>query len=139
MPAGSAPRRTLGRTQRLKQGRDFLRLKQTGRRAVHGCLIANWLELPAGATARVGVVVSRKVGKSVHRSRARRLLRETFRLHQADLAQPLELILVARPSIAAKTLGDVEKDFLSTMRRVGLLKQGVELPNCSVVKPEVSQ
>jgi ribonuclease P protein component len=136
MPAGPAPRRTLGRTQRLKQGRDFLRLKQTGRRAVNGCLIANWLELPAGATARVGVVVSRKVGNAVRRSRVRRLLRETFRLHRAELAQPLELILVARPSIADKALADVEKDFLSTMRRVGLLKDGVESLNRSVVKPE---
>jgi ribonuclease P protein component len=126
MPAGPAPRRTLGRTQRLKQGRDFLRLKQAGQRAVHGCLIANWQELPAGATARVGVVVSRKVGESVQRSRARRLLRETFRLHQAELVNPVDLVLVARPSITGKTFADVEKDFLGTLRRVGLLKEGVE-------------
>jgi ribonuclease P protein component len=123
MPTGPALRRTLGRTERLKQGRDFLRLKQTGRRAVNGCLIANWQELPTGTTARVGVVVSRKVGNAVHRSRARRLLRETFRLHRAELAQPVDLVLVARPSIANKALGDVEKDFLSTLRRAGLLKE----------------
>jgi ribonuclease P protein component len=122
MYAGSVPRRTLGRTERLKQGRDFLRLKQTGRRLVQGCLIANWLELPAGATARVGVVVSRKVGGAVLRTRTRRLLRETFRLHRAELTQPLDLVLVARPSIAGKPFSDVEKDFLATLRRAGLLK-----------------
>ncbi len=122
MPAGPAPRQTLGRAERLKQGRDFLRLKQTGRRAVNGCLIANWQELPAGATARLGVVVSRKVGNAVRRSRARRLLRETFRLHRAELRQPVDLVLVARPSIAGKALGDVEKDLLSTLRRAGMLK-----------------
>lgn len=129
MPAGSAPRRTLGRSQRLKQGRDFLRLKQTGRRAVHGCLIVNWQALPASATARVGVVVSRKVGNSVQRSRARRLLRETFRLHRAELAQPLDLVLVARPSIAGKPLGTVERDFLKTLRREGLLKDVEAVPH----------
>ena len=129
MPAGPAPRRTLGRSQRLKQGRDFLRLKQAGRRIAQGCLIANWQELPSGTTARVGVVVSRKVGKAVQRSRVRRLLRETFRLHQAELAHPVDLVLVARPSIANKALADVERDFLGTMRRVGLLREVVKPAN----------
>jgi len=127
MSAGPAPRRTLGRTQRLKQGRDFLRLKQAGRRATQGCLIANWQELPGGAASRVGVVVSRKVGPAVQRSRARRLLRETFRLHQAELATPVDLVLVARPSIAGKGLVDVENDFLTAMRRARLLKEAL---NC---------
>lgn len=122
MSAGSVSRRTLGRAARLKQGRDFLRLKQTGHRIVQGCLIANWLELPPGSPARVGVVVSRKVGAAVQRSRVRRLLRETFRLHRADLAQPLDLVLVARPSIAGKPFQAVEKDFLTTLRRAGLVK-----------------
>lgn len=139
MPASPAPRRTLGRIARLKQGRDFVRLKQVGRRAVQGCLIANWQELPAAAGARVGVVVSRKVGKAVQRSRARRLLRETFRLHQAELACPVDLILVARPSIAGKMLGDVERDFLTTMQRVGLLKKSIETSQRSANKPEDPQ
>jgi len=122
MSAGSAARRTLGRFARLKQGRDFLRLKETGRRIAQGCLIANWEERPPGTPARVGVVVSRKVGNAVHRSRVRRLLRETFRLHQSDLARPLDLVLVARPSIADKSFNAVEKDLLTTLRRSGLLK-----------------
>lgn len=128
MSTASAPRLALGRTARLKQGRDFLRLRREGRRVVAGCLIANWRRLPAGAPARVGVVVSRKVGGAVLRSRARRLLRETFRLHQRDLAEPVELVLVARPAIAGKKLSDVEKDFLGTLRAVGLLKAAGGMP-----------
>ena len=45
-----------------------------------------------------------------------------FRLHRADLAQPLDLVLVARPSIAGKPFQAVEKDFLTTLRRAGLVK-----------------
>ena len=56
------------------------------------------------------------------RNRARRLLRESFRLHQHELAQPVDLVLVARPSISGKGLADVEKDFLTTLRKAGLLK-----------------
>ena len=39
-----------------------------------------------------------------------------------EFAQPVELVLVARNSIAGKKFDDVEKDFLTTLRRAGLLK-----------------
>ncbi len=115
-------RRRLGRNLRLKQGRDFARVRQSGQRAVLGCLIANWMRLPGDAASRVGVVVSRKVGGAVVRSRAKRLLRETFRLHRHELTQPVDLVLVARPSIARCQYAQVEQDLLTTLRRAGLLK-----------------
>jgi ribonuclease P protein component len=49
------------------------------------------------------------------------LLRESFRVHQHELAQPLDLVLVARQSIARNAFSEVEKDFLTTMTRAGLL------------------
>jgi ribonuclease P protein component len=108
---------------RIKQGRDFLRTRNQGQRAVLGCLIANWRPLPTGSTTRLGVITSGKIGNAVVRSRARRLLRESFRLHQHDLAQPVDLVLVARASITTKTFAGVEKDFLTTLRKAGLLKK----------------
>jgi ribonuclease P protein component len=89
---------------------------------VYGCLIANWLRLAGESPARLGVVTSAKIGNAVVRSRARRLLREAFRAHQHDLAQPVDLVLVARASIAGKGFAGVEKDFLTTLRKAGLLK-----------------
>jgi ribonuclease P protein component len=115
-------RRGLGRRSRIKQGRDFMKLRLAGRRAVKGCMIANWLQLPGADRSRVGVVVSRKVGGAVVRTRVRRLLREAFRLHQREFAKPLDLVLVARPSIAGKRYEVVERDFLCVMRQEGLLK-----------------
>ena len=84
--------------------------------------MANWHLLPEGASPKLGVVTSRKIGGAVVRTRARRLLRESFRLHQHDFARPIELILVARNSIVGKQFADVEKDFLTTLRRAGLLR-----------------
>ena len=111
-----------GRAQRIKQGRDFLRARQEGERLVTGCLIANWRKMAAHSPARLGVITSRKVGGAVARNRARRLLREAFRLHQHELAEPLDLVLIARPSIANKGFAEVEKDFLTTLRKAGLWK-----------------
>lgn len=121
--AAEAPRLRFGRAMRIKQGRDFSRVRQEGQRLVHGCLIANWRKLPADDSSRLGVVTSGKIGNAVIRNRARRLLREAFRVHQHDLTQPIDLVLVARASINGKGFGDVEKDFLTTLRKAGLLKK----------------
>jgi ribonuclease P protein component len=120
---GATPKRLrFGRDARLKQGRDFARVRQGGIRLVYGCLIANWLRLAPPASSRLGVVTSGKLGGAVVRNRARRLLRESFRLHRHDLVQPVDLVLVARRSIVGKAFGAVEKDFLTTLRKAGLLK-----------------
>ncbi|MGH7976940.1 MAG: ribonuclease P protein component [Limisphaerales bacterium] len=122
MPAESPKRLRLGRASRLAQSRDFARVRQQGERLAQGCLIANWNKLPNGALPKLGVVTSKKIGGAIERSRARRLLRESFRQHQHEFAQPVELVLVARNSIAGKKFAGVEKDFLTALSRAGLLK-----------------
>ena len=122
MPAESPKRLRLNRASRLAQSRDFARVRQQGERLAQGCLIANWNNLPDGGKPKLGVVTSQKIGGAVERSRARRLLRESFRRHQHEFAQPVELVLVARNSIAGKNFAEVEKDFLAALNRAGILK-----------------
>jgi len=90
---------------------------------VSGCLIANWRLSRGGTGSRLGVITSGRIGNAVVRSRTRRLLREAFRLHQNDLRAGVDLVLIARNSIAGKRLADVEKDFLTILRKAGLSKQ----------------
>jgi ribonuclease P protein component len=108
---------------RLQHQRDFARVREQGQRLALGCLIANWHPLPDSMPPKLGVVTSKRIGNAVERSRARRLLRESFRLHQNEFKQPVELVLVARPSIAGRGFAGVEKDFLTALHRAGLLKQ----------------
>ena len=128
MAAPTSQRLRFGRAARLKHRRDFVRLRQAGERLATGCLVANWQRLPADSPSRLGVITGRRTGGAVVRSRARRLLREAFRLHQHDLASPVDLVLVARPSIAGRALADVERDFLAALRRARLLKPASSQP-----------
>src|SRR6266478_3597297 len=117
MTAARPQRLRFGRAARIKQSRDFARLRQQGKRLALGCLIANWQGLPPSGHSRLGVITPSSIGGAVARNRARRLLREAFRLHQHDLAGTIDLVLVARKSIAQKGFAEVEKDFLTTLRK----------------------
>jgi len=88
-----------------------------------GCLVGNWMEKAGrgGEPLRLGVITPKSIGPAVERSRARRLLRESFRLNQRKLKTPLTLVLIARRSIAGMNLQDVERDYLNLMRQANLL------------------
>ena len=120
--SAASQRLGFGRAMRIKHGRDFARVREQGGRLACGCLVANWLRLPDGSPTRLGVVAGAKIGGAVVRTRVKRLLRESFRLHQAELLGPVDLVLVARPSIAGKAYQSVERDYLSAMRRAGLME-----------------
>lgn len=117
-----ALRYRLPREARLQKQCEFDAIRQKGSRIVRGCLIVNWLKLQESSRSKVGVVVGRRVGPAVVRTRARRLLREVFRLHQDDFVEPVALVLVARPSINDKKLSDVDRDFTDALAEAGLLK-----------------
>src|SRR5205085_12666184 len=132
MAAETPGRLSFGRGARIKQGRDFMRVRQNGERLVTGCLIANWQRLPAGSASRLGVITSSKIGGAVVRNRARRLMREAFRLHQLELTAPIDLVLIARASIVGKGFTEVERDFLTTLRKARLLQPGIGPGKCTM-------
>lgn len=114
--------RSLGRERRIKYGRDFARIKQHGARLVSGSVILNWLIVPGARNSRLGVVVSKKLGKATVRNRIKRLLREVFRLHNTELAEPVDMILIARPAIVSRSFAEIERDYLDGLAKAGLYK-----------------
>ncbi len=108
------------RASRIRRGSDFRRTQALGNRVVCGCLIANWRALEAGGAGRLGVVASRRIGAAVVRNRARRLLKEVYRLNRAAILKPVDLVLVARKSIASSSFQEVRRDLLRAMRSAGL-------------------
>ncbi|MFZ3103038.1 MAG: ribonuclease P protein component [Desulfitobacteriaceae bacterium] len=69
---------------------------------------------------KIGFIASKKVGNSVVRNRARRLMREVIRLHMSDLVQDVQIILIARSTIKGASYSEVEKAILQTLQKAKL-------------------
>jgi len=63
-------------------------------------------------TNKLGISVSKKVGNSVIRHRVTRLIRESYRLNEANLLQGYDIVVVARANAKGKDYFDICRAFL---------------------------
>jgi len=111
------------KTVTIKENRTFRRIYSKGRSAVTPFLVLycrpNRLD-----HNRLGVTVSTKLGGAVVRNRARRRLREVFRLAGPDLRQGYDVILVARGRTVTASWKELNDVFLRSCRKLNILEGG---------------
>lgn len=87
-----------------------------------GRFLVLWWRHNDSEVTRLGVVASRKsFRRAVDRARAKRLLREAFRLNRHRLRIGVDVILVARHMVLDVKRQPVEADLLDVARRAGIL------------------
>lgn len=84
-----------------------------------------WVERPEGVQParligpRVCVVASTAaVGNAVHRTRAKRRLRELFRIHQQRIPDWMDVMLLAKGASARGDYKEIERRFLQACERL---------------------
>lgn len=119
-PGAASRSQSLSRKQRLSLAADFQEAF-TGEAFAGRFLVLRLRRGPAAAL-RLGVIAGKRaLNRSVDRTRAKRLLREAYRLNRARLAGACDVVLIARSMIRGATRQDVEEDFLKQARRAGLM------------------
>lgn len=70
---------------------------------------------------RFGFIASKKVGNSVQRNRARRLMREVVRLHLAEIREDIQIIFIARARIKGVSFFEVESCIMKMLKNASAL------------------
>lgn len=70
---------------------------------------------------KIGIVISRKHGKAVKRNRARRLIKEFFRLNQIKIVPAAIIVVVREPLL--DSYYETSTIMLKLLRKAGLMKQ----------------
>ena len=69
--------------------------------------------------ARIGITTTRKMGNSVERNRARRLVREAFRRNKWLVPQGVDIVINAKRSLVKAAYRDFESEFITFLQRAG--------------------
>ena len=72
---------------------------------------------------RVGVTVSKKLGKAVVRNRVRRRLREVYRLNESRFLPGWDIVVVARGRAVDASFSDLTRAYLALAKKSGILRE----------------
>jgi ribonuclease P protein component len=104
------------RDQRLR-GREIDAIfRQRGRREAAASVIALWR--PRAGEGGVGFAVGRRLGGAVERNRARRRLREAYRLGRRGRPDGFDVVFVGRSALLNRSFSELCSDVVGVLRAV---------------------
>ena len=110
-------RKNLSKAERLKKSEEFRRV--FGSPLKQGCQGAKLAALSNSSDKlRLGVGLSKKFGNAVERNRAKRQVREIFRLHKDRIQPGFDLVFLVYPGDFG--YHDRERQFLQLLARAGI-------------------
>lgn len=104
---------------RLRRSADLEQIRQQGDSWRHPLAIL-LVQKNTVENSRFAFLASRRVGKAVHRNRAKRLLREVVRCHLPEIEPGWDCLLIARIATTRATFAQVEMAVLQLLDRAHL-------------------
>lgn len=103
----------------LNRNTDFKRLYSRGKSFPAASVVVYTMKNRTH-NLRMGITVSKKIGKAVVRNRAKRRLREIYRANRANLKNGIDIILVARNRTAYVSFDKLNKDFCLAAEKLNI-------------------
>jgi len=121
------PESGLSKKDRIRLSRDYQRIKQAGKRFRTQNFLVNY-QIAEGGRIRLGVIVTGRMKRACDRNRAKRLLREFFRLNRGEIkagfAQALnhnelglDLIVIAYPGAEKLKYNEVKQELEAGLKK----------------------
>jgi len=104
----------------LKLNKDFKRLYYRGESIVTRSVVIYVQKNRLGIN-RLGLTCGKTIGKANKRNRAKRLMRESYRLMHEELKQGYDIVIIARTRILGKKCTDVLRDVHYAFSKLGMI------------------
>ena len=105
----------------LRRKKDFDRLYKKGRSVGSKYVVLFYIKNEFPHT-RKAFLASKKVGNSVKRNRARRLMKESYRKFRNEIKEGYDILFIARNNINDVKCKSVEKSITEILNRAKLFK-----------------
>ena len=113
----AAASRQFGKNRRLRRRAEFQKVFDSGQR-IRGRFLTLLVASGQGSLTRLGIVASRKLGDSVRRNRAKRLIRELFRQFESpESLAGVDIVVIPRVELFGATYASLEEDFRTVFVR----------------------
>ena len=106
----------------IKKNREFVRTYKKGRFYV-GKYIVLYVHANNLGVNRLGISVSKKVGKSVKRNRVKRIIRENYRLYETYIIKGIDCIFVARSTDKLPDFVEIRKEMKFLLKKLNIFDQ----------------
>jgi len=105
-------------SDRLLKRAEFLSLSKTGKKVQDTSFIIIY-QKGRQKHPRLGITVSKRVGKAVTRNRLKRWIREFFRKNRFALEANWDINIIAKPAAAKLTASEVHEALAGLFSRIG--------------------
>ena len=106
------------KSDRVLKRDGFRRVYEQGRK-VQSRLFTAFLIANQAGNPRIGITVTRKIGNSVKRNRARRLLREAFRKNKWLAQTGVDIVINVKRALTEAGYREVEDELVALLKRAG--------------------
>jgi ribonuclease P protein component len=110
------------KTTSIKKNYEFVRIYKKGKFFVGKYIVIYVMKNNFGSN-RLGITVNKKIGKSVRRNRAKRLIRESYRFYEEFIPAGLDIIFVARSVETEYGFAEVRREMKFLLKKMQAFDQ----------------
>ncbi|MCI1945847.1 ribonuclease P protein component [Clostridium luticellarii] len=104
---------------RIKKNAEFRIVYKRGRSFSNNLLVLYTYRNKKGVN-RLGISISKRVGKSVERNRIKRLIKEICRLNIENIKTGYDLVFIARNLSNGKSYAEIDNSIKNLIKKAGL-------------------
>ncbi|EPZ39115.1 ribonuclease P [Anoxybacillus ayderensis] len=105
---------------RIKKNDEFQEVFKQGTSVANRQFVIYVLDKPEQAYFRIGLSVSKKIGKAVVRNRVKRYIRQVFHEERDRIQTGKDYVIIARVPVATMEYEEVKKSLLHVLRRANV-------------------